>query len=72
MMSQRILRARMRTKWMVQAPIAIAKPVSHTDQDRTDYDHHHHHHLPLACTQFAFKLGNAAWSLVCSSDSAGS
>jgi len=28
--------------------------------------------LPLALTQFALRLGRAAWSLVCSMDSAGS
>lgn len=30
------------------------------------------HYSPLALTQFAFRLGRAAWSLVCSMDSGGS
>lgn len=50
--------------WMVFFQSVYRAPEAHPQRWQTN--------SPLAFTQFAFRFGSAAWSLVCSMDSAGS
>lgn len=69
-MSKMILRRAMRTKWMAQAPggetcqyARLACVGAACSRNR---------YTPLALTHSELRLGRAAWSLMCSSDSGGS
>ena len=80
MMSKRILAKTMSTKWMTHAPggnhvLASASRKSTISQVvvySCGAPSSGIYRIPLALTQFAFKFGRAAWSLICSNDSGGS